>query len=140
MVSLFVISYSLISLCFPTFSIVFPNTKFFINLKKPFSLCPMSMYGFNYASWLKSITLCDFSSISPWLSTRFRVLYVLYFFCHVDYIQVFGIYQYPFFLVRMVRSMSAFCNSLRHSTLTLYPVCTLCHCFHHSFVWSLPQN
>ena len=62
--------FSLIFLCFLRFSIVFPKSALFINLKRHFlnsvftfflGSVFISMYRFNQASWLNLMPLCTFS-------------------------------------------------------------------------------
>ena len=74
---------SLISLCFLTFSIIFPKTELFINLKKPFSKSCfafylrsvfISIYGFSQAFWLNLITLWTFFKANPWFNPCFKFL------------------------------------------------------------------
>ena len=74
---------NLVSLYFLIFSIVFPKTELFISLNKSFlnsvfasflNLVFISIYSFNYASWLNWITLCTLFSINPWFSACFKAL------------------------------------------------------------------
>ena len=75
--------YELNALYFQTFSMIFPNTELFINLKKSFSMsfvafCLnslfMSMYGFSHSLWLQLMDLSTFFKIRQLFKTCFKLL------------------------------------------------------------------
>ena len=101
------------NICFLTFSVVFPKTALFMNLKKSFSkpsFCFflrsvfISIYGFSQAFWLNVITLWTLVKSNPWLNACFKFLMCLtYSVLSCKLAQAFRVFQFSF-LVKMVNN------------------------------------
>ena len=112
----------LISLSFLTISIVFPKTDLFINLRKSFSksffasffnLVFILRYGFNHASWLNWIILCNFWNISPYFNACSRAL-IWTTYCFLSYKVHTSLFQFLIFILfgKIGKTLCKLCKSL----------------------------
>ena len=98
---------SLMPLRFLTFSIVFPKTALFINLKMSFSIffffqkfvfLSISIYGFNQAFWLNLMILRTFFDTQPWFNAFQRsYVYNIIFFIMQLYCKFLKFFKFDIF-------------------------------------------
>ena len=142
LILLFFVVTNLISLWVLIFSIVFPNTELFINLKKSFSnsffasflnLVFISIYDFNHAFCWDLITLCTVFNFAPLINACFKALMCMTYFSLSSILQPsFSTFSNFFLWGKIGGSLWDSHNVL--DTLYLLQENILHHFFHHNYL------